>query len=91
MQCIRMQSAVDILTERVGEAADLIVNLRTRVRDLERELLAIRVQQTSPPSKTHPPPSDPALVEEIERLNAERVVVRERIRELLREIDRVSW
>lgn len=86
-----MRGAVDILAERVGEAADLILSLRKRVQSLERELLTIRAKEISPPYQQHPSPSDPSLVEELERLRAERVVVRENIRGLLREIDRVSW
>lgn len=88
---MRMPSAVDILTERVEEAADLIVSLRTRVQSLERELLTTRARDISPPAQQHPSPPDPSLVEELERLRAERVVVRESIRGLLREIDRISW
>ena len=86
-----MPSAVDILAERVVEAADLIVSLRTRVQALERELMKTRVKDIAPPSHVHPSPTDPSLVEELERLRAERAVVRESIRGLLREIDRVSW
>lgn len=86
-----MSSAVDILAERVEEAADLIASLRTRVQSLERELLTTRAKDVSPPAQDHPSPSDSSLVEELERLRAERVVVRESIRGLLREIDRVSW
>jgi hypothetical protein len=87
-----MSSAVDILAERVGEAADLIVSLRTRVQSLERELMTTQAKVLPPPDQPRPlPPSDPSLVEELERLRAERNVVRESIRGLLREIDRVSW
>lgn len=91
MQSIRMRSTVDILTERIGEAADLIVSLRTRVQALEHELLEVRAREILPPSQPFPSPPEPSLVEEFERLNAERAVIRERIRGLLREIDRVSW
>jgi hypothetical protein len=86
-----MSSAVDILTERVVEAADLIVSLRTRVQSLEQELMTTHTKALSPPTRHPPSPSDPSLVEELERLRAERAVVREGIRGLLREIDRVSW
>lgn len=85
-----MPSAVDILGERVVAAADLIADLRARVRSLEQELTTMSAK----PSPFPVPPSslpDPSLVEELERLRAERVVVRESIRGLLREIDRVSW
>ena len=87
-----MSSAVDILAERVVEAAELIVSLRTRVQSLEHELMTTHAKVLSPAAQPPPlPPSDPSLVEELERLRAERVVVRESIRGLLREIDRVSW
>jgi len=86
-----MSNAVDILAERVVEAAGLIVSLRVKVRSLERELIATRAKALSPPAQKPPSPADPALAEELERLRAERVVVRESIRGLLREIDRVSW
>ena len=85
-----MSSAVDILAERVVEAADLIVSLRGRVQSLERELIATHAKALSPPTMKPPSPSDPSLVEELERLRAERVVIRESIRGLLREFDRVS-
>jgi len=87
-----MSSAVDILEERVVAAADLIASLRTKIQSLERELAATHANALPPPP-SHPPPSspDPALAEELERLRAERAVVRESIRGLLREIDRVSW
>ena len=88
---MRMSSAVDILAERVVEAADLIVSLRTRVQSLEQQLLTARAKESSFPSQPQPSPPDHSLVEELERLRAERVVVRESIRGLLREIDRVSW
>jgi hypothetical protein len=86
-----MSSAVDILAERVVEAVGLIVSLRTRVQSLEQELMTTHAKALSPPAQRPPSPMDPSLVEELERLRAERVVVRESIRGLLREIDRVSW
>lgn len=86
---MRMQSAVDILEERVVAAADLIVSLRAKVVSLERELTTTRARELSAPRQPAPP--DTALVEELERLRAERAVARESVRELLREIDRVSW
>lgn len=75
---MRMSSAVDILEKRISAAVDLIASLRLKVGSLECELAATRVKTVSP-------------VEELERLRAERAVVRERIHGLLREIDRVSW
>ena len=86
-----MSSAVDILAKRVAEAADLIISLRTRVQSLERELMTTKAKALSPPVQNPLSPSDPSLVEELRRLHTERVVVRESIRGLLREIDRVSW
>ena len=88
---MRMSSAVDILAERVVEAADLIVSLRSRVQSLERELMTTSAKAHSPPAQHPPFLSDPSLVEELARLRTERAVVRESIRGLLREIDRVSW
>jgi len=86
-----MSSVVDILAERVVAAAELIVSLRSRVRSLEREIMTTHAKALSPASQPPTPYADPSLVEELERLRAERVVVRESIRGLLREIDRVSW
>ena len=87
-----MSSAVDILAMRVGEAAELIVSLRNKVQSLERELMASHAKALSAPAQPPSiPPSDPLLVEELKRLRTERDVVRESIRGLLREIDRVSW
>jgi len=88
---MRMSSAVDILGERVAAAADLIVSLRAKVQFLERELATTNANVLSQPSQPPPSPPDATLVVELERLRAERVVVRESIRGLLREIDRVSW
>jgi hypothetical protein len=89
-----MSKAVEILGERVAAAAAMIVGLRSRVQNLEQELLTTHTKELppSPPSPaSSPSASDVSLAEELERLRAERVVVRESIRGLLREIDRVSW
>jgi len=86
-----MSRAVDILGERVVAAADLIVRLRIRVQSLERELMTIHARDLCPPAPPLSSLPNPSLVEELERLRAERAVVRESIRGLLREIDRVSW
>jgi hypothetical protein len=83
-----MLSAVDVLAERIVEAADLIVSLRSKVRSLEQELKATHAKILTPPSPSAP---DSSFVAELERLRAERVIVLESIRGLLREIDRVSW
>jgi len=86
-----MPHAVDILEERVAQAAELIAGLRSRIKIIEGELVTARA--TAHPANPQPPPAAPApsLSEEVERLRAERAVVLERIRGLLREIDRVSW
>ena len=86
-----MSSAVDILEDRVAAAVGMIDRLRDKVRSLERELETVHSAALPPPA---PPPQascDPALLEELERLRAERVAVREGIRGLLREIDQVTW
>ena len=84
-----MHSTVDTLGERVHAAAELIVSLRTKILSLEREL---ETNRTAPPPAPPPPASpDPSLAAELERLRTERVLVREGIRGILREIDRVSW
>jgi hypothetical protein len=89
---MRMSSAVDILEERVVAAADLIASLRNKVHSLERQLAVAQSSALpSSPTQPSPPAPDPALAGELERLRAERVVVRESIRGLLREIDRVPW
>ena len=87
-----MSSAVDRLETRVVAAAELIASLRTKVKSLERELMSNNANAIPPPAspRTASPP-DPAPLEELERLRSERVEVREIIRGLLREIDRVSW
>jgi chromosome segregation ATPase len=81
-----MPGAVDILEERVAEAAELIADLRRRIQSLERELRTARAKPL--PVRASP---EISLLEELERLRAERVVVRESIRGLLKEIDRVAW
>ena len=86
-----MSKVVEILGERVAAAADLIVDLRSMVQTLERELTTTRTKGEAPRAQQPPSTPDASLVEELERLRAERVVVRESIRGLLREIDRVSW
>lgn len=82
-----MPGVVDTLEKRVAAAVDLIGSLRETVAALERELAAARPAADLPAA----PSGDPALIREVERLRSERVVVRERIRVLLREIDRVPW
>ena len=87
-----MSGTVDILEERICAAVDLIASLRLKVWSLESELAATHVKTASPdPAPPSPSSANPEVIEELERLRAERAVVRERIRGLLREIDRVSW
>jgi hypothetical protein len=86
-----MSSAVEILEERVVAAADLIVTLRSKVQSLERELMTALVETPRLPSHPPLPAADSSLAAELVRLRAEREVVRDSIRGLLREIDRVSW
>jgi protein-tyrosine-phosphatase len=86
-----MSTIVEILEERVVAAADLIVTLRTKVRSLERELATTRAEISTLVSKHPMSLPDPSLAAELERLRAERTVVRDSIRGLLQEIDRVSW
>lgn len=82
-----MASSVDILERQVAAAVDLIATLRAKVASLERE---IQTMDHGSAAAEFPAP-DPSLVAEVERLRSERIVVRESIRGLLREIDRVSW
>lgn len=79
-----MADVLDTLERRVSAAAELIAGLRDRVEHLEAGLAAPR-----PPAA--PPNADAAAAAELERLRAERIVVRERIRVLLAEIDKVTW
>lgn len=86
-----MQGVVETLEQRVADAVRLIASLREQTATLARELAEARDvlhRQDVAPAQ---PCLDPALAEELERLRAERVLVRERVRGLLREIDRVTW
>jgi len=84
-----MSEALGLLEQRVSAAVDLIASLRDRVARLEQELEALHAGSAAePPSE---PSCEPALLEELARLRTERRVVRERIHELVKEIDRVSW
>lgn len=85
-----MPDALDILEQRVAAAADLIAGLREKVSRLELEIQADR-PDLQPDAAVLPPqpPGDQALLEELQRLRGERLVVRDRIRGLLKEIDRV--
>jgi len=86
-----MPSAIDILERNVVAAADLIASLRESVERLTQELEKVRTEAAVQPAQPPSPIPDPALVEELERLRAERVSIRDGIRRLIREIDQVSW
>ena len=85
-----MAATIDLLEERVNAVSDLVRNLRREVARLEREI-AERPGHPSPLAAARGVSPDAQLVEEISRLRAERSVVRERIRALIKEIDQVSW
>jgi hypothetical protein len=91
-----MSAALDQLEKRVNAVADLVLHLRQEVARLELEIA--EHSQPVPPAPTPPPPlaqtlppPDNTALEELARLRAERALVRERIRGLIREIDQVSW
>jgi hypothetical protein len=90
MYGISMPSAIDILEKNVVAAAALIASLRDTVERLTRELER-SCSETADRAAQAPPIPDPLLVDELERLRAERVVIRDGIRRLLGEIDKVSW
>ena len=86
-----MSDTLDILQQRIGAAVGLIEKLRGRVAQLERELEVVQttptapaVSQTSQAEETCAPPG------ELERLRRERREVRERIRALIKEFDKVT-
>lgn len=86
-----MTNQLQRLEERVAAAAALIAHLRSEVARLE-------ARTTEAPSPPHPSSeTEPAadalrpLREELSRLHAERIVVRDRVRALIREIDAVTW
>jgi hypothetical protein len=85
-----MEQALDLLEKRVNAVADLVKRLRGEVARLERELAEQPRPETVARSLSTPVP-DGRLAEEITRLRAERSLVRERIRVLIKEIDQVSW
>ena len=82
-----MGGALDLLERRVAAATDLIAGLRSKVARLEHELASA----VPCPDATPSPSPDPAPLAELERLRAERAMVRERIRGLLTEFDKVTW
>jgi len=82
-----MPSALGLLEQRIAAAADLIAGLRDRVARLEHELESLSAGPAAGPAA---PQCDPSLLEELARLRAERSMVRDRIRGLMKEIDRLS-
>jgi FtsZ-binding cell division protein ZapB len=89
-----MNHLLEALEERVAAASALIGRLRSEVARLEAE--------TASPTPLVPEEADAAdaadaaeavraLREEVARLQAERAVVRDRIRGLIKEIDAVTW
>ena len=96
-----MNPVIDQLEERVSAVAALVKNLRAGVVRLERDLASRPLTAPAPPPPQAatpnpspapaPGPGDEPLREEIALLRAEREVVRERIRGLIKEIDQVSW
>lgn len=85
-----MISPIDILEERVSSAANLIASLRANVALLEKDLASCRSLMAADAPRSSAPDANSDLVSVIEELRAERVLVRERIRALIREIDRVA-
>ena len=86
-----MEEIVDILEQRVAAAVALIASLRDRVAALEAEVTRAGQAAATRAAERPGPVADPALAEELERLRAERAAVRDRVRSLIREIDRVAW
>ena len=83
-----MKDLLEDLEGRVRAAVDMIARLRAEVARLESELAAQPLVETAEPVAGGECAS---LAEEVARLQAERAVVRDRIRDLIREIDAVSW
>jgi hypothetical protein len=86
---MNMPDALGVLELRVAAAVDLIASLRERVSRLEREIESSLAAGAAAPREA-PAPSDTTVLEELARLRAERGLLRERIRELITEFDRVS-
>jgi hypothetical protein len=88
---MNMPGAVDTLEKNVVAAAALIASLRNTVERLTRELESSGFDAQARAVQIPPSSPDPSLGEELARLRAERIVIRDSVRRLLREIDRVSW
>ncbi len=83
-----MEQVLERLEERVRAAIDLIARLRADIARLESELAAKPLVETAVPVASD---ESKELAEEVARLQTERAVVRDRIRELIKEIDAVAW
>jgi plasmid stabilization system protein ParE len=86
-----VNSSLDTLEKNVAAAAALIASLRETVERLSQELERNESERGSLVLQATQPMPDPSLVDELERLRAERVAIRENIRRLIKEFDRVSW
>jgi chromosome segregation ATPase len=86
-----VDKAIDALEKNVVAAAGLIASLRETVERLSQELERNESERGSLVLQATQPMPDPSLVDELERLRTERVAIRESIRRLIKEIDRVSW
>ncbi len=88
---MNMSAVIDILEERAVAVANLVSDLREKVAQLETMLAALPAPGCTESAQPAPPSRDPALVMELERLRTERIVIRDTIRRLIEEIDRVAW
>jgi hypothetical protein len=89
-----MPETIDVLEQRVASAVALIASLRRTAARLEAELATTTkacAAAREAPKELGPPAADPAVLAELERLRAERLAVRERIRGLIADIDRIPW
>lgn len=85
-----MSNVVDTLEKSVVAAVSVIADLRNHVARLEKELASHRDELRRGADAPPLPLRDPEAAVELERLRGERVEIRERIRELLKEIDQVN-
>lgn len=86
-----MSSVIDILEAKALALVVVVADLRDNIARIEKELDANRNDVRPEASQTALWSTEPALSQELERLRAERVVIRDTVRRLLKEIDRVSW
>lgn len=85
-----MEDGLQLLEGRIASAVERIRDLRERLRQLE-DARAATVSPAPSPAPAGTAETHAGLEQECSRLLAERAVVRERIRELISELDRVSW